>query len=163
MTGTGTGAVDLSLMEPVFEKYQGQEGVLIPILQKAQSIYGYLPPEVLQSIADRLGIAPGKVYGVVTFYPQFHLEPRSRHVLRLCDGTVCHVKGAPDLQAAVREEFGVAPGEMSADGELTLEIAHCLGSCALAPVVVLDRRVMGRMRRERLIRTLAKMVGPKPD
>ncbi len=163
MAETGNGAVDLSLLDAVFEKYQGQEGALIPILQKAQSIYGYLPLEVLQTIADRLGVALGKVYGVATFYSQFYLEPRGRHVLRLCDGTACHVKGSPDLQAAVRENFGAAPGETTADGELTFEIVYCLGSCALAPVAVLDDRVMGRMRKDRLVRTLAKTVKPAPD
>jgi NADH-quinone oxidoreductase subunit E len=156
MNTEDNGTVDLALMEPIFEKYQGQEGALIPILQTAQGIYGYLPPEVLQVIADRLEIALGKVYGVATFYSQFYLEPRGRHILHLCDGTACHVKGSPDLQAAVGKEFDVRPGETTEDGELTVEIVYCLGSCALAPVAVLDDRVMGRIRKERLMRALDK-------
>ena len=151
MGTSSSGAVDLSLMDPVFERYQGQEGALIPILQRAQGIYGYLPPEVLHSVAGRLDVALGRVYGVATFYSQFYLERRGRHVLRLCDGTACHVKGTPKLMAAVTDEHGISPGETTEDGELTLEVVYCLGSCALAPVAVLDGQVMGRMRRERLL------------
>lgn len=144
-------AVDVSLMDQVFEKYREQKGALIPILQRAQDIYGYLPREILQLVASRLGVALSKVYGVATFYSQFYLERRGRHVLRLCDGTACHVKGTPKLMAAVADEYGIGPGETTQDGELTLEVVYCLGSCALAPVAVLDGQVMGRMQRERLL------------
>lgn len=144
-------AVDVSLMDQVFEKYREQKGALIPILQRAQDIYGYLPREILQLVASRLGVALSKVYGVATFYSQFYLERRGRHVLRLCDGTACHVKGTPKLMAAVADEYGIGPGETTQDGELTFEVVYCLGSCALAPVAVLDGQVMGRMRRERLL------------
>lgn len=153
-----TPTVDLSLMEPVFEKYAAQPGALIPILQKAQDIYNYLPPEVLQLIAERLGIALSKVYGVATFYAQFYLERRGRHVLRLCDGTACHVKGTPVLLTAVEEEFGVRPGQTTEDGNLTVEIVYCMGSCALAPVAVLDGKVIGRMRQETLLKTVKKHI-----
>jgi NADH:ubiquinone oxidoreductase subunit E len=150
------GAVDLSLMEAVFDKYREQKGALIPILQRAQGVYGYLPPEVLQLIADRLGVALSKVYGVATFYSQFYLERRGRHILKLCDGTACHVKGTPILMTAVEEEYNVGPGGTTEDGELTVEIVYCLGSCALAPVAVLDDQVMGRMRQEMLLRRMKK-------
>ncbi|HSR35015.1 MAG TPA: NAD(P)H-dependent oxidoreductase subunit E [Anaerolineae bacterium] len=156
METTDNGVLDLSLMNPIFEQYREQKGALIPILQKAQDIYGYLPPEVLQLIADRLGVALGKVYGVATFYSQFYLERRGKHVLKLCDGTACHVKGTPIMMTAVAEEYGVGPGETTEDGELTIEIVYCLGSCALAPVAILDDKVMGRMRREMLLRTIKK-------
>ena len=98
---------DLSLLDEVFAKYEGKKGALIPILQHAQAIYGYLPVEVLQCIADRLDISLGKVYGVTTFYAQFYLQRRGRHVLRVCDGTACHVKGAPALLTAVEDEYGI--------------------------------------------------------
>jgi NADH-quinone oxidoreductase subunit E len=151
-------AVDLSLMEEVFARYKGQKGALIPILQKAQSIYGYLPPQILQSIADELGISLGKVYAVATFYAQFYLEKRGKHTLRVCDGTACHVKGAPALMDVVEQEFGVGPGETSADGELSEEIVYCLGSCALAPAAVLDGQVMGRLRPEGLVPRLRRSI-----
>jgi NADH-quinone oxidoreductase subunit E len=149
---THNGTVDLSLLDDVFETYKGQKGALIPTLQRAQAIYGYLPPEVLRLIADRLGMSLGQVYGVATFYAQFYLERRGRHILKLCDGTACHVKGTPILITAVEEEFNVHAGETTEDGQLTMEIVYCMGSCALAPVAVLDEQVIGRMRLEMLLR-----------
>ena len=154
MSEVDSDVVDLSAMESIYETYSGQPGALIPILQKAQDVYGFLPPEVLQWIADRLDIALGKVYGVATFYAQFYLERRGRHVLKICDGTACHVKGAPSLVTAVQAEYGIAPGETTEDGELSMDIVYCLGSCALAPVAVLDIQVMGRVRPEVLLRSL---------
>jgi NADH-quinone oxidoreductase subunit E len=145
-------AVDVSLMDQVFEKYREQKGALIPILQKSQGIYGYLPPEILQLVASRLGVALGKVYGVATFYSQFYLERRGKHVLKMCDGTACHVKGTTRLMTAIEEEYGLRPGETTEDGELTLEVVYCLGSCALAPVAVLDEQVMGRLKPETLLK-----------
>ena len=159
MDVTGNGTNDLSLMDEIFEKYKGQAGALIPALQRAQTIYGYLPAEVLRLVADRLGVSLGKVYGVATFYAQFYLERRGKHVLRMCDGTACHVKGTPALINAVEGEFGIQPGDTTEDGELTVEIVYCMGSCALAPVAVLDGQVMGRMRQETLLRTVKKHVG----
>lgn len=156
---SSNGNVDLNLMNEIFEKYAAQQGALIPILQAAQSTYGYLPPEVLELIARKLGISLGKVYGVATFYAQFYLERRGRHILKLCDGTACHVKGTPILMTAIEEEFGIEPGETTGDGELTVEIVYCLGSCALAPVAVMDGEVMGRMRQEMLVRKVKKQIG----
>jgi len=150
--------VDLLRMDEVFARYSGQKGALIAILQKAQEIYGYLPREVLQLIGDRLGMSLGKVYGVATFYAQFYLQRRGRHILKLCDGTACHVKGTPLLVHVVDESFAIKPGETTEDGELTMEIVYCLGSCALAPVTVLDEQVMGRMRPEMLVRKVQKQM-----
>ncbi len=154
-------ALDLTPMEPVFEKYRGQKGALIPVLQQAQALYGYLPQEVLQLVARRLGLSLGRVYGVATFYAQFYLERKGRHSLKLCDGTACHVKGAPALLEAVAEKLAVAPGETTPDGELTVEIVYCLGSCALAPVGVLDGRVAGRLQPEALLNKLNQHIQPK--
>lgn len=163
MSANDNGAFDLSLMDDVFEKYEGQRGSLIPILQRAQALYGYLPPEVLKLIARRLGVSIGKVYGVATFYAQFYLERRGQHVLKLCDGTACHVKGTPGLLAMVESEFEIQPGETSGDGQLTVEVIYCLGSCALAPVAVLDNHVMGRMRAEMLVRQVKKQIAAAPE
>ena len=100
----------------------------------------------------------GKVYAVATFYAQFYLERRGRHVLKVCDGTACHVKGAPALMTAVEDEFGVGADSTTEDGQLTVEIVYCMGSCALAPVAVVDGHVMGRMRRETLLRQVRRQV-----
>jgi NADH-quinone oxidoreductase subunit E len=153
--------IDLALLEPVFSQFQGQRGALIPVLQQTQQIYGYLPKEALALIARRLDLAISKVYGVATFYAQFYFERRGRHVLRLCDGTACHVKGTPALLTAVEDNFDVAPGQTTEDGQLTVEIVYCLGSCALAPVAVLDGQVMGRMRQDALLRQVRRQVGDR--
>lgn len=150
------GKIDLSLMDPIFEQYREQPGKLIPILQKTQATYGWLPEEALQLIADRLDTAVSRVYGVATFYSQFYLERRGEHELYLCDGTACHVKGTSRLVKAVKDEFGIGPGETTPDGELTLELVYCMGSCALAPVAVLDGEVMGRLEPDKFIRRLKK-------
>ncbi len=155
---TNDNGLDLALMDEIFKKYSEQKGALIPILQKAQDLYGYLPTEVLQLIADELGVSLGKVYGVATFYAQFYLEERGRHILKLCDGTACHVKGTPFLVTALEDGFDIEPGQTTEDGELTIEIVYCLGSCAIAPVTVLDDQVMGRMRPEMMVRKVKKQI-----
>jgi NADH-quinone oxidoreductase subunit E len=154
--GKDAQSVDLSLMDPIFDQYREQPGKLIPILQKTQATYGWLPAEALRLIADRLNTALGKVYGVATFYSQFYLEPRGEHQLLLCDGTACHVKGTPRLVKAMRDEFDIGPGDTTEDGQLTMELVYCLGSCALAPVAVLDGEVMGRMEPSKLVRRVRK-------
>lgn len=152
------GTVDLSSMDEVFEQYSEEQGALIPILQKAQNTYGWLPGDVLELIAERLGVSPGQVYGVATFYAQFYLEEQGRHILKLCDGTACHVRGTPILVTAMEDGMNIRPGETSEDGELTMEIVYCLGSCALAPVAVLDEQVMGRMRPQMIVRRVERHI-----
>ena len=151
--------INLALMEPVLETYRGQPGALIPVLQKTQALYGYLPREALELVSRRLGIPLSKIYGVSTFYAQFYLERKGRHMLKLCDGTACHVKGAPSLLSAATESLGAAPGETTPDGELTVEIVYCMGSCALAPVAVIDGKVAGRMQPDTLLRKVKKQIG----
>lgn len=157
-------AIDLVLIEPVLEKYGGQKGALIPILQQAQDLYGYLPRPVLEVISRKLRLPMSKIYGVATFYSQFYLERRGRHVLKVCDGTACHVKGTPALLNAIHEEYGIEPGKTTEDYELTLEVVYCLGSCALAPVAVLDSKVMGDLRRDSLLTQVkGQMVPPSVE
>ncbi len=151
-----TMTVDLSLMDKIFERYEGQQGSLIPLLQKAQDIYNYLPPDVLRQVSTQLGIPMSKVYGVATFYSQFYLEPRGKHILKVCDGTACHVKGTAGLITAIEQKYGIQPGETTADGELTMEIVYCVGSCALAPVAVLDDQVMGHSKPDKFVRRVEK-------
>ncbi len=151
--------LDFAPLAAILDRFAARSGAaatgsLIPILQAAQAAYGYLPPEILQFIADRLDLSLGKVYGVATFYAQFYLEKRGRHVLRVCDGTACHVKGAPALMGAIEENYGIEPDATTDDGQLTMEIVYCMGSCALAPVAVLDGQVVGRVKRETLLRQL---------
>jgi NADH-quinone oxidoreductase subunit E len=153
------GTVDLSLMDGIFAKHKGQPGALIPILQAAQTTYGYLPPKVLKLIAKQLDVSLSKVYGVATFYTQFYHERRGKHVLRLCDGTACHVKGTPALAGALKKEYGIGLGETTVDYKLTTELVYCLGSCALAPVAVLDDQVMGHLQRDTMLEQVKRRVG----
>ena len=150
--------VDLEPLDDLLATHPKASSDIIPILQHAQSVYGYLPPQVLERIAESLNVSLSKVYGVATFYAQFYLQRRGRHLLRVCDGTACHVKGAPHLLTAVADEYGVAPGETTGDGQLTLEIVYCIGSCALAPVTVMDGQVVGRVKEDDLLRRVKRQV-----
>ncbi len=137
--------IDLTLLDPVLEEYAGDPGALIPVLQKAQAVYGYLPAEVLMHVAERRGLPPAEVYGVTTFYTQFHLTPRGKTVVRVCHGTACHVAGAPEVTRAVTDELKVGVGETSEDLRFTVESVACVGCCGLAPVVVIDEQVHGQL------------------
>ena len=142
---------DLTKLDQIVEEAGAGKGSLIPVLQKAQGTYGYLPPEVLRLIADRLGVALSKVYGVATFYSQFHLTPRGRHVIQQCDGTACHVRGAARIIAAVERELGIKAGETTPDLKCTYEVVYCLGSCALAPTAMIDDQVARGLTPEKML------------
>ncbi len=138
--------LDLTKLEPIFERYKDiVSGALIPVLQAAQDVYSYLPVPVLEAIAERLGVPISQVYGVVTFYAQFHLEPRGKHIVRTCQGTACHVRGAGKILDALKENLGVAPGKATDDLQFTLETVACIGACGLAPVMMVDQDTHGRL------------------
>ncbi|MDY7040316.1 MAG: NADH-quinone oxidoreductase subunit NuoE [Chloroflexota bacterium] len=143
-------APDLSLLDGVLEKYRHEKGAMIPILQQAQEIYGWLPPEVLGAVAKGMGVPLSQVYGVVTFYSQFYLTRRGRHIVRQCDGTACHVRGAARIIDTVQKEIGIKAGETTPDYRLTYEVVYCLGSCGLAPVAMVDNNVVGHLVPERM-------------
>lgn len=143
--------LDLAPLQQVIEEYRGQRGVLIPVLQRAQEIYGYLPKEVLKEIARGMGVPLSQVYGVVTFYAQFYLNRRGKHIIRTCDGTACHVRGAAKIIDALEKELGIKAGETTSDYQFTFEVVYCLGSCGLSPVAVVDDQVVGRLVPEKMI------------
>ena len=143
--------IDVGLIEPILEEFREQKGAVIPILQRTQDQYGYLPKEAMQEISKRSGISISQLYGVATFYAQFNLEPRGRHIIQICDGTACHVKGAPKLVAAVEDEFNLKAGGSDPDYEYTLEIVYCLGSCGLAPIALVDGQVYGNTSADSLV------------
>jgi NADH-quinone oxidoreductase subunit E len=136
---------DLAPLEEVLAQYAGQKGAVIPILQHAQEIYGYLPREILAEISRRTGIPLSRLIGVATFYAQFRLTRRGKHLIRICDGTACHVRGAAKVIETVEKDLAVPAGGTSLDYEYTMEIVYCLGSCGLAPVAVVDEKVYGRL------------------
>ncbi len=137
------------------DRYAGTKGSLIPLLQEAQEIYGYLPGEVMGAIAARLQIPFSRVYGVATFYTQFHLQPRGRNIIRVCQGTACHVRGAARILEALTAYLGVGKNETTPDGCFTLETVACLGSCGLAPVMVVNEETYGRLTPEKIPAILA--------
>ena len=127
---------------------------LIPLLQRLQDVYGYLPPAVVLAVCTQTGLPASRVFGVATFYEQFHLEPSGRHVVRCCRGTACHVKGGRNIARALERELGVNEGETTPDGKFTFQTVACLGTCFLAPVMMVDRNYYGRMTPSRVKRIL---------
>jgi NADH-quinone oxidoreductase subunit E len=120
-------------------------GDIIPLLQRLQDAYGYLPPPVVLAVCERTGLPASRVFGVATFYEQFHLEPRGRHLVRCCRGTACQVKGGRNIARAVERELGVSEGCTTEDNRYTFETVACLGTCFLAPVLMVDHDYYGRM------------------
>ena len=141
-------------LQEIFARYSGERSELIPLLQDIQEKLGYLPREAMSATARFLGVPDSVVYGVATFYAQFYLTRQGKHKIRVCQGTACHVRGAPALIRAVREELGIELGGTTDDYEFTLERVACFGSCALAPVVVLDDKVYAKMTPQRVRKLL---------
>jgi bidirectional [NiFe] hydrogenase diaphorase subunit len=131
------------VLEVAMKRHQFRHDALIEVLHTAQELFGYLEPDLLYFIAKHLKIAPSRVYGVVTFYHFFTLKPPGRHTCVICTGTACYVKGADALLAAVHDEAHLSAGQTTADGEVSLLTARCLGACGNAPVVVMDGVVLG--------------------
>ncbi|MZP29877.1 NADH-quinone oxidoreductase subunit NuoE [Heliobacterium undosum] len=140
----------------LLEKYREERGALIPLLQGAQEIYGYLPGAAMERIARTLRLPAAQVYGVATFYAQFHFTPRGRHVIRVCLGTACHVRGGARIFEALRRQLGVEDGGTTADLRYTLESVACIGACGLAPVIMIDDDTHGRLTPESLPGILAR-------
>ncbi|RPJ76663.1 MAG: NAD(P)H-dependent oxidoreductase subunit E [Desulfobacteraceae bacterium] len=137
-------------LDGVLDEWRGQRGAIIPVLQRAQKIFGYLPPEVMRRVAAGLRAPLSRVFGVATFYSQFYLTRRGRHVVRQCDGTACHVRGAGKIVERMEQELGIAAGATTPDYRVTYEVVYCVGSCGLAPVAVVDEQSIGKLSPERM-------------
>ena len=149
--------LDLAPLYEALEPYKSQHGAVIPALQKAQEIYGWLPKEVLEVVSKEMRIPLSQIYGVVTFYSQFYLTRRGRHVCRQCDGTACHVKGSARIIDTVESRLGIKAGETTPDYRITYEVVYCLGSCGLAPVAMIDDKVVGHLVPEQMADLLDKL------
>lgn len=134
---------EFELLKELISKYKGEAGSLIPVLQKAQEIYGYLSAELLGYIAREMNIKKAKIYGVATFYTQFRLKPVGKHLILICQGTACHVNGSDRIEAALLDELKIELGETTADKMFTLDSAACLGCCSLAPVMMINGQAYG--------------------
>jgi len=129
----------------VIEKYKDEQGALIPVLQQAQDIYGYLPIEVQKIIAEEMGIPLEKIFGVITFYSFFNLYPKGSHKISVCLGTACYVKGSRKVLDRLQDELGIEPGQCTTDRSFSLDTCRCIGACGLAPVMLVNDDVYGRM------------------
>jgi len=145
--------------EQLLDEWRDTKGNVIPLLQKSQELHGFLSQEHMSAIAEVVGKSPAEIYGVATFYAQFRFQPPGRHNVKVCHGTACHVNGAESLDLAVKTELGIEPGETTADGEFTVDRVACLGCCSLAPVVMIDNEVHGRLSGDKLKKILRKVVG----
>jgi len=136
----------------VLEKYGRDPHRLVTILQEIQTAYSYLPEPVMAFVAKELGVPPGTVYGVATFYAHFTMQPRGKYIIRICDGTACHVKKSEAIIKAVESELGLSGDKLTTDDIMfTLEPVACLGACGLAPVVVINEEVHGGMNKDKMI------------
>ncbi len=132
-------------LDPIIEKFRDKQGNLIPVLHEIQEKVGYLPKDVQEYVAKELGVPFSQVYGVVTFYSFFSTEPKGDHTIGVCMGTACYVKGAEDIIEKIKEELDVDLGQTSKDGKFTMTITRCLGTCSLAPVIMIDDKVYGKV------------------
>jgi len=134
-----------SQLAEVLAPFKGRKGATIAVLQSVQEQLGYLPREAIDEIGKTLDISPSEIYGVITFYAQFRTTPRGRHIVRVCRGTACHVRGGAQVLDQVMRELGIEENESTPDLEYTLETVACIGACALAPAMVIDEDTFGQM------------------
>lgn len=138
------------------EKYRGVKGAMMPILQEAQEIYGYLPIEVQKIVANNTGVSLEEIYGIISFYSQFMLNPKGEVSISVCLGTACYVKGALGVLERIKEKLGLETGGTSSDGKFSLDATRCIGACGLAPVMMINNDVYGRIKKDEIDTILAK-------
>jgi NADH-quinone oxidoreductase subunit E len=137
--------IDLTAANAVIDKYIDMKGALMPVLQEIQECYGYIPEPTVHLVADRLNVYSSQIYGVLTFYAQFHLEPRGKYIVRVCMGTACHVKGAGRIGDTLKDRLGIGHAETTPDLKFTAEFVACIGACGMAPVIMVNDATYGSM------------------
>ena len=146
--------VDIEKVDSIIEKYRGEKGLLISLLQDIQAELNYLPKEALIKVSEQMDIPLSQVFGVATFFKAFSLKPRGRHLTNVCLGTACHVRGAAGILGKIERELGIESGETTSDLRFTLETVRCVGCCSLSPVVVIDEDAHGRLTQGKVSRVL---------
>jgi NADH-quinone oxidoreductase subunit E len=136
---------DISGIEPILEKHATSKSALITVLQEIQDVYGYVPEDAFTRLSREIKVPLSRVYGVVTFYSQFYLEPRGKNVIRICRGTACHVRGSSGITHTLGEHLGIEQGETTEDMQFTLDTVACLGTCFLAPVMMVNNDYHGKL------------------
>lgn len=140
----------MTQVDEIISRHEGKPGCLIPVLEKCQELLGYLPVELQEYLGERLGIPGSTIYGVVTFYSFFSMVPKGRHVIKVCLGTACYVRGTKNILKRIAEEFNLKVGQTSEDRRFSLEAVRCLGACGLAPAVVVDADTHGGVKPEKI-------------
>ncbi len=140
-----TTEADLARIEAIIAEYQNQQWALLPLLERIQQEFGFIPPSSIGLIAKGLRLFPAQVQGVITFYAQLYTTPRGKNIVRVCRGTACHVRGGKTILKLVKRHLAIEEGEMTPDLEYSLETVACIGCCALAPNMVINRDIYGRM------------------
>ena len=153
----GTAEQERQLFE-LIDAHKGVQGALMPVLQQAQDIYGYLPVEVQTMIAQGLDIPLEEVYGVVTFYGQFSLNPKGKYKISVCLGTACYVKGAGQILERIVNKLGIKSGEVTPDGKFSLDATRCLGACGLAPIMTINEDIYGTVNPAEVDKILEKYI-----
>jgi len=149
----------LTRINELIAEYEGQKWTLIPLLQKMQEEFGYIPPEATQPVARAVGLFPAQVQGVISFYTQLYTKPQGRNVVRVCRGTACHVRGGKTILKLVKRNLGIEEGETTPDYEYTLETVACIGVCALAPNIVIGAATYGHMNPKKVAELLGDRKG----
>ncbi len=143
-------------LKQVIDAHKGQKGATIPVLHEAQNIYGYLPMEVQKMISEGLDVPLAEIYGIVTFYAQFSLNPKGKYQIGVCLGTACYVKGSGDILEEVKKYLNIEVGDCTPDGKFSLDATRCIGACGLAPVVTVNEDVYGRLNKGEIVEILKK-------
>ncbi len=143
-------------LQEIIEKYRDTKGALIPVLHEVQEIYGYLPMNVQKQISESMNVPLSEIYGVVTFYTQFSLKPKGRFKVSACMGTACYVKGSNKILDELQEKLGINVGDCTEDGKFSLDACRCIGACGLAPVIMINDDVYGRLTAEDIEKVLEK-------
>lgn len=144
-------------------KYKNKKGSVIPLLQAAQEIYSFVPEFIIKDIANITNIPPSKIYGVVTFYKQFRLKPVGKHIIRICEGTACHVNNAKSIIDAIKSKLNINENETTEDGLFTLLSVACIGCCSLSPVIMIDNETYGRLTQDKVNHILDKYIKENED
>ena len=147
--------IDWKTLTDTIEKHRGKNWGLIPLLQEVQEHFGYIPPDAIVPIAEAMGLFPSQVQGVITFYAGFSLTPKGKYVVKVCRGTACHVKGGKSILGMMKKELHINEGETTPDFRFTLETAACLGACALAPTMMVNKTYFGKLSPPKVTTTLA--------
>ncbi len=145
---------DLSVLDPIIDKYKDKKGSLIPLLQGTQDTLGYISQEAFKYLSEHTDYPVSELYGVATFYSQFRLTKAGKHIIKVCHGTACHVQNASALTEALKEELNIEDGETTDDGMFTLEAVACLGCCSLAPVMMIGEETYGKLNGTKAVRII---------